>query len=519
MSPVFSMRHVTGTTAVLLTLGTLGWAAGCGGGGATGTGGATTTATTASTTTSGTGGGGTGGDGPLASYTPAGCAFSVAPRAEYLDFTKGRPVNGATPNIRRVRLGLGGNVDVGAAGRADPSTSIAVAWQTDDGTLSTEIAWGTDPDPAKWPAENRASGVTWRTPGLAVLGDEVMHEAYLCGLTPATTYYYRVGGGPAGSEVWSEVSSFATTPKPGPGKVTIGVTGDSRGEGQDAWRAVSRRMNALSPTVQLFSGDMVNLAVDQPAWEKWLDSAWRDSDDSPLTLSRLLMLSTHGNHENHTTLFYGNLVLPQDQAKFPKYAELFYSVDIGPVHLVVVDDAWIGDESGDPEYAATLTSWLEADLSAANANRENVPWIVTMHHHGEFSSSAHGTDGDVIRGRKYFVPIWDKHHVDVALAGHDHTYERSKILHGPLMGPDDLPSVQTDPKDGTVYVVCAGVGAPAYGSGTSAFTEVSHDYKQGGAIGLYGLITADEHSFKLDAYELRPDGSDPIFDTLTINKP
>lgn len=518
MIPCLSMKRVAGTAIALISVG---WAAGCGGGGATGTGGATTTSTTTatSTTTGVAGGGGTGGEAPLASYAPAGCAFSIAPRAEYLEFAKGKPVNGATPNIRRVRLGLGGNVDVGAAGRADPSTSIAVAWQTDDGTLSTEITWGSDPDPSTWPASNRAGGVTWRTPGLGALGDEVMHEVYLCGLTPAATYYYRVGGGAAGAEVWSEVSSFTTTPKAGPTKVTIGVMGDSRGEGQDAWRAVARRMSTLSPTAQIFSGDMVNLAIDQPAWEKWLDSAWRDSDDKPLTLSRILMLSTHGNHENHTTLFYGNVVLPQDQAKFPKYAELFYSVDIGPVHLVVVDDAWVGDEAGDPEYAGILGAWLDADLTAANANRANVPWIVTMHHHGEFSSSSHGKDGDVIRGRKYFVPIWDKHHVDVALAGHDHNYERSKILHGPLMGPDDMPSVQADPKDGTVYVVCAGVGAPAYGSGVSAFTEVSRDYKQGGAIGLYGLITADDKSFKLDAYELRVDGSDPIFDTLTLAKP
>ncbi len=45
---------------------------------------------------------------------------------------------------------------------------------------------------------------------------------------------------------------------------------------------------------------MINLAIDQTAWEKWLDSAWRDADDKPLTLSRQLTLHTHGNHENHT---------------------------------------------------------------------------------------------------------------------------------------------------------------------------------------------------------------------------
>src|SRR6185295_9476207 len=100
----------------------------------------------------------------LTSFTPQGCGFSVAPRAEYIEYVASSPVVGTTPNIRRVRLGLGGNVAVGAAGRADPATSIAFAWQTDDGTLASEVAWGADPDPSKWPAENRTNGYTWLTP-------------------------------------------------------------------------------------------------------------------------------------------------------------------------------------------------------------------------------------------------------------------------------------------------------------------------------------------------------------------
>ncbi|APR74773.1 Purple acid phosphatase [Minicystis rosea] len=504
-------RRVTfGLAALLATL------AACSGGGNNTTG-------TSTTGTGGAGGHGTGGAGgapTIASYTPEGCSFSIAPRAEYEGFSLQKPQNGATPNIRRVRLGLGGNVDVGAAGHADPATSIGVAWQTDDDTLSSEITWGSDPDPAKWPAANRASGITWLTPALtSTLQSERMHEVYLCGLTPATTYYYRVGGGPTGGEVWSEVYSFTTTPKAGPSKVTIGVSGDSRGEGNDAWRTIQRRMNVLNPSLQLFSGDMVYIGLDQTAWEKWLDSAWRDADDKPLTLSRQVTLHTHGNHENHTTFFFGNLTLPQDNTKFPKYAELFYSVDVGPVHIVVIDDAWVLNQSGDPDYAGVLGAWLEADLAAADKNRANVPWIMTMHHHGEFSSSAHGEDSEVLRGRQFFVPLWDKYHVDLDLVGHDHNYERSKPLTGPLSDPELLPVVKDSFAEGTVYVICAGAGAPGYTSGTSVWTEVSRDYTQGPAIGFYGLITADATSFKFDAYELHADGSDPIFDTFTIQKP
>jgi hypothetical protein len=465
--------------------------------------------------TSTTGSGGAGG-GAASSFTPQGCGFAIAGRPEYVGFSPSQPTVGKSPDLRRIRLGLGGNVAAGAAGHADPATSIAFAWQSSDDTLASEAEWGSDPDPTKWPAENRAAGVTWSTPPstLNAPTDERMHEVYLCGLTPAKTYYYRVGGGPTGSEAWSDVYSFTTAPSDPAAPVTFGVTGDSRGEQGDAWRLIQRRLKVAGVGMQLFSGDVINLAPDQGEWEQWLDAAWRDTDKTPLTLSTILTLSAHGNHENHTSLFFGNLTLPQDLAKYPKYAELFYSVDVGPVHVVVLDDAWIVNPPDDPDYQPALTAWMTADLDAATKNRAKVPWIVTVNHHSAFSSANHGGDPDVLLGRAYFVPIWDKYHVDLALGGHDHNYERTK----PLTGPAMTPTIHTDAKDGTVYVVCAGSGADSYSPSTSNFTELSHGYNDTTVLGLYGILSATQTTLKLEAHELRPDASDPVFDTLTITK-
>jgi hypothetical protein len=445
---------------------------------------------------------------------PEGCGFKVATRAEYIGFAIDKTEVGAAPNIRRVRLGLGGNVEVGAEGRADPATTAAFAWQTDEGTLVSEVQWGTGPDPSAWPAENRVNGATWLTPAglLNPTGDARMHEAYVCGLEPATTYHYRVGGGPAGSEVWSEVHSFTTTPKDPNTAVKIGITGDSRGQENDAYRLMQKRMKLAGVTLNLFSGDMVNFAPDQAEWEKWLDLAAKDESGGLLTLGQTLTLSAHGNHENRTSLFFGNLVLPQDVDTFPAYAELFYSVDVGPVHIIVLDD--FGVAFPEPEYMEALEKWLRADLKAATERRAEVPWIVTMHHHSEYSSSSHGDDADVLRVRRFLVPIWDEFHVDMNVAGHDHNYERTK----PLSGPAESPTVQESFAKGTVYVVCAGAGADPYSAGTSAFTAMSRDYKTGGALGFYGFLTADKTSLTLTAHELRADESDPVIDTVTITK-
>lgn len=447
---------------------------------------------------------------------PAGCDFKIVGRDDYINFTVGKNDVGPSPNIRRVRLGLGGNISAGAEGKADPSTSIAFAWQTDDGTLASEAQWGTTPDPATWPAENRTSGATWLTPpGIIVPNGEArMHEAYVCGLKPATTYYYRVGGGPEGKEVWSDVLSFTTTPSDPATPITIGLTGDSRGQDNEAYRLIQRRFSLANVNLALFSGDMINFSGDQLEWEKWLDLAWKDTDGAPLTLGQKLTLYAHGNHENYTTLFFGNLVMPQEPDAFPGLGELFYSVDVGPVHIVVVDDLAIAYPDLVPGFQETLKEWLRADLEAANENRASVPWIITMHHHSEYSSSNHGTDADVLRVREFFVPIWDEFHVDMNVAGHDHNYERTKPISGPAM----TPTVHDAFADGTVYVVCAGAGADAYSAGMSDFTAVSRDYKTGGALGFYGFLNADKSSLKLTTHELRADGSDPVADEVTITK-
>lgn len=452
------------------------------------------------------------------SFTPTGCAFTVAPRAEYTAWEPSAPTVGAAPNIRRVRLGLGGNVQ-GNSGLANPSTSSAFAWQTDDGTLASEVEWGTTAEPTGWPAQNRTSGVTWLTPAGAINpnGAERMHEVYVCGLTPATKIYYRVGGGPAGSETWSDVLSFTTAPAAGSAAVTFAFSGASDKEAANVWEIYQRRVRTLAPTAQLFNGDVVNLSTDQGEWEKWLDNEWKDSADSSfLPSSGILALAAHGQHDNHSTLWFGNMTLPQDNVAYPKYAELFYSVDIGPVHLVVLDDAFVAQPSADPDYTTALAGWLDTDLTAAKARSADVPWLVVMNERSIYSSSAHSMDADVLQARQVLAPIWQKYHVDLVLSGHDADYERTQPLQ---IGTDVNSPTTTTTANGTVFVCCAGVGSDADNAGTSAFTAVSKDFAAGGnELGVYSVISADSHNLQIQAHILTADGTDPIVDTYTLTK-
>lgn len=67
--------------------------------------------------------------------------------------------------------------------------------------------------------------------------------------------------------------------------------------------------------------------------------------------------------------------------------------------------------------------WLEKELAASKAK-----WKIVFDHHPLYSSGAkHGSDLEL---RKAIEPLFIKYHVSLALAGHDHFYERIKPQNG-----------------------------------------------------------------------------------------
>lgn len=90
--------------------------------------------------------------------------------------------------------------------------------------------------------------------------------------------------------------------------------------------------------------------------------------------------------------------------------------------------------------------WLEEMLNASDSR-----WQVVAMHHSPYSAGVHGNHDPSI---EHFVPIFEKHGVDLVLSGHDHDYQRSK------------------PINGVTYVVSGG-GAKIRPTSSAEFTEVS----------------------------------------------
>jgi 3',5'-cyclic AMP phosphodiesterase CpdA len=255
------------------------------------------------------------------------------------------------------------------------------------------------------------------------------------------------------------------------------VLGDTR-NGYDIFGSLLMKgLTVASPDLILFTGDAVTLGPLQEEWDAYYDAA------EP-ALSQVPMLTTHGNHETNSISYYALSVNPGDEET--------YSLDYGPFHLAVVNSS--------PEDSTTVLGSsrqvLLDDLGAAKA--AGAPWLLAMHHYPPYSASTnHGSDLDI---RAAWSPVYDQHHVDLVLTGHDHNYERSHPMFEEL--------VKATPAEGTVYVVAGGAGASLYGNGNEFWTVTS------ASVQNYSVLTIRTGELTLTAY----DEAGAQLDTFTITR-
>ena len=99
----------------------------------------------------------------------------------------------------------------------------------------------------------------------------------------------------------------------------------------------------------------------------------------------------------------------------------------------------------DPQQRA----WLERTLRGSDAR-----WKVVAMHHPPYSA---GYQGSHHSAREAFVPLFERHGVQLVLSGHDHDYQRSKVL------------------DGVTYIV-SGAASRTRRTGEEDFTAVSFSW-------------------------------------------
>ncbi|MFI1851040.1 purple acid phosphatase family protein [Streptomyces sp. NPDC020480] len=355
---------------------------------------------------------------------------------------------------------------------ADPRTQMRISWQVPLAVKAPYVRIGLQP----WELSQKIEAEVrpLHTPSLSAklpAVDQYYLHAALDGLRPGVTYYYGVGHDgfdPADPRRFSALGTFRTAPEKAESFVFTAF-GD-QGVSYDAL-ANDQLLLGQDPSFHLHAGDLcyadtsghgsTSDVYDARVWDSFL--AQTDS-----VAASVPWMVTTGNHDMEAWYspdgYGGQLArwtLP-DNGPDPRKAPGAYSFTYANVGVVALD-------ANDVSYEITpntgytggeQTRWLDRRLGELRA-QPGIDFVVVFFHHCAFSTtSAHASDGGV---RDAWVPLFEKHQVDLVINGHNHVYERTDAIRGgkaakqvPIGGSADAV------RDGIVYATAGGAGARLY---------------------------------------------------------
>jgi hypothetical protein len=310
--------------------------------------------------------------------------------------------------------------DDASKGEFDPDT-LFLTWQRDPCTTMTIVWCGPDDD------------VNTRLIHYGKVGQEVAapvvplkrrfpktenveaFRAELTGLEPGSEYRFTIGDN-------SPTYRFRTMPT----KATNGFRFVSGGDcGINRHAIASNQLAAKQdPMFILIAGDLgYDNGSSAGTALQFLRNYRQHAVD---TQGRLIpLLTCLGNHEVR-----GGYYAKRKDATFylplfeGLYADTTYAtLDFGDyLSLVLLDTNHVSPIAG------AQTDWLDKTL----ADRTEVPHLIVANHvpaypsHREFEVFGKGGTGS--DNRKHWVPLFEKHNVDVVLEHHDHTFKRTHPL-------------------------------------------------------------------------------------------
>lgn len=238
----------------------------------------------------------------------------------------------------------------------------------------------------------------------------LISEVRLEGLKPFTRYFYRVTCEDAeGNLARSDVFSFQTAPGPDQ-PWAFGILGDTQ-RNPEVTRRCAEGIYGLRPNFMLHCGDVVD---DGFAKQQWVFDLFEPCAG---LFAYVPTFPVIGNHEKNAHWYYDYFSLPAP--------ECWYTFTYGNAQFFMIDS------NKDCKPGSEQYRWLENVMAESKA-----AWKFTAHHHPCFSSDEDDY-GDHIKGKptraytfgdsnaRHLVPLYEKYGVDIAFAGHIHSYERT----------------------------------------------------------------------------------------------
>ena len=347
------------------------------------------------------------------------------------------------------------------------SGEMVIQWGTEEDTTEfctseNNVEYGFDSNNLNSSKQGESDMYLWTT---------CTHTVILSDLLPNTTYYYRVGG----EGEWSDVYSFNTL-KENPEKIVIGAIAD-HGTSSNAQETTSNMENEQLELV-IHAGDISyangagsgNGIGDQSVWDEYQNQIEGLTSKTP-------HMYAPGNHEEDSKPYGFDAYESRFFNTGPN--SFWYSFDFKFIHFVSISSEH-DYEPGSEQY-----NWLENDLEDANLNRENTPWIVLFAHRPMYSSNGDGDGhGSEIEFRDAMESLLFDYHVDLAIWGHDHHYERTYPVFEENVYSNNTGTF-SEPyyKPGaTIHIVAGMSGRSAYDGlvepqpAWSAYREVAYGY-------------------------------------------
>ncbi|HAV65446.1 MAG TPA: hypothetical protein DCY13_24115 [Verrucomicrobiales bacterium] len=326
----------------------------------------------------------------------------------------------------------------------DPKTTQAIQWRTSTAIKQGRLVYrkGAAGDDFAPEALTPVDATTTSLETSNILNDPRVHRhvVELKGLEPGTTYTYALGDHTG--EHWSPPAEFTTAPaqiQP----FSFIYMGDAQ-NGLDQWGVLVNNAFRARPDAAFYimAGDLVDRGNDRDDWDSFFHNAAAIYD-------RRQLVPAIGNHENqggHPRLYLEQFTLPGNGPEQIE-RERAYWFNYGNALFVILDTTL---------SPADQAPWLDQVLGGSNAT-----WKFVAYHHPAYSSAANRDNKSV---REHWIPIFDKHHVDLALQGHDHAYLRTY----PMKGGERVAS----PAEGTIYIVSV--------SGTKMYELAEREYTEFG---------------------------------------
>jgi predicted phosphodiesterase len=301
------------------------------------------------------------------------------------------------------------------------------------------------------------------------------HTAVLQGLSPATTYEYRVGS--PSKNLWSDATQFTTAPA---GGKPFSFMYCSDTHNRDTWRDLQKKTFEDHPEAafSVISGDLTVTGMERDCWDAFFTYG------EPMYRTRPVM-PTIGNHDAQYGLGAGMYLdifgLPQNGPKEIK-PEAAYTFTYSNAQFFMLD---VMSDS------APQGEWLRKELERSKAT-----WKIAVFHFPFYT-----TEAEYPELHKDWGTWFDKYHVDVVLTGHVHTHLRTYPMYAGKR-------VAT-PAEGTVYVQSVSIPSRELRRPKAEFVE---QWLGGGSF--CNIIDIDGKIFTFRGYG--PDGS--MKDTFTIEK-